>query len=90
MLEKINMKKNVNILSCVQKHDILTTKNMHIVTRQGTKTGPNNPQISKIKNTNGYPDPLKEKKLIKKPHTYFKTLHSKKTLLTVDLAQHSN
>ena len=53
MLEKINNKKNVNVLSCVQKHDVLTTKNMHIVTRQGTKTGPDNPQISKIQNTNG-------------------------------------
>ena len=63
MLEKINNKKNVNVLSCVQKHDVLTTKTMHIVTRQGTKTGLDNPQISKIKNTNGYPDPMKEKKV---------------------------
>ena len=48
-------------MSCVQKHDILTTKNLHIVTCQGTKTGPDNPQISKIKNTNEYPDLIKEK-----------------------------
>ena len=32
MLEKINTKKNVNVLSCVQKHDVITTKNLHIVT----------------------------------------------------------
>ena len=62
MLEKINTKKNFNFLSCVQKHDVITTKNLHIVTRQGTKTGTDNPQISKIKDTNVYPDPMKEKK----------------------------
>ena len=61
MLEKINMKKNVNVYSCVQKHDIKPTKNLQIVSRQGTKTGPDNPQIRKIKNTNAYPDPIKEK-----------------------------
>ena len=64
MLEKINTKKNVNVFSCVQKHNVLTTNNLHIVTRQGTKTGPDNPQISKIKDTNVYPDPIKQK------HTY--------------------
>ena len=61
MLEKINTKKNVNVLSCVQKHDVITTKNLHIVTRQGTKTGPDNPQISKITDTNVYPNPMREK-----------------------------
>ena len=69
MLEKINMKKNVNVLSCVQKHDVLHTKNLHIVTRQGTKTGPDNPQISKIQDTNNYPDPIKQK------HTYQEASH---------------
>ena len=48
MLEKINNKKNVNVLSCVQKHDILTTKNLHIVTRQGTKQGLINPKLVKL------------------------------------------
>ena len=61
MLEKINTKKNVNVLSCVQKTDVITTKNLHIVTRQGTKIGLDNPIISNIKETNVYPDPLKEK-----------------------------
>ena len=37
MLEKINTKKNVNVLSCVQKNDVINTKKIHIVTRQGTK-----------------------------------------------------
>ena len=32
MLEKINKKKNVNVLSCVKKHDIINTNNLHIVT----------------------------------------------------------
>ena len=64
MLEKINKKKNVNVLSCVQKHDVMNTKNLHIVTRQGTKIGSDNPKISKIKENNVYLDPLKEKKHI--------------------------
>ena len=59
MLEKINKKNNVNFLSCVQKHDIINTKNLHIVTRQGMKTGNDNPQISKIKEKNDYLDPVK-------------------------------
>ena len=49
MLEKINTKKNVNVLSCVQKNDVINTKNLHIVTRQGTKTGSDNPRIRKNK-----------------------------------------
>ena len=61
MLEKINKKKNVNVLSCVQKHDIINTKNLHILTRQGTKIGNDNPWIRKIKENNDYPDPVKQK-----------------------------
>ena len=49
MLDEINEKKNVNVLSCVQKHDVINTKNLHIVTRQGTKIGSDNPHISKMK-----------------------------------------
>ena len=45
MLEKINKKKNVNVLSCVQKHDVIHTKSLHIVTRQGTKIRNDNPRI---------------------------------------------
>ena len=56
MLDKINKKKNVNVLSCVQKHDVINTKNLHIVTRQGTKIRNDNPCISKIKEQNDYPN----------------------------------
>ena len=59
MLDKINKKKNVNVLLCVQKHDIINTKNLHIVTRQGKKIGNDNPQIIKIKEKNDYPNPVK-------------------------------
>ena len=65
MLDKINKKKNVNVLSCVQKNYVINTKNLHIVTRQGTKIGSDNPKISKIKEKNAYPDPLKEKQTYK-------------------------
>ena len=76
MLEKINMKKNVNVLSCVKKHDVITTKNLHIVTRQGTKTGPDNPIISNIKDTNVYPDPMKEKQTYQEvTHTFQEETH---------------
>ena len=74
MLEKINTKKNVNVLSCVQKNDVITTKNLHIVTRQGTKIGADNPKISKIKEKNVYPDPLKEKQIYKEATNVFKEI----------------
>ena len=50
MLEKINDKKNVNVLSSVKKCDVVRTKNIQILARQGTKDGMDNPQISKINN----------------------------------------
>ena len=65
MLEKINKKKNANVLSYVQKNDVINTKKLHIVTRQGTKTESDNPQISKIKEKNVYPYPIKEKQIYK-------------------------
>ena len=74
MLEKINTKKNVNVLSCVQKHDVINTKNLHNVTRQGTKIGPDNPRISKIKEKNVYPDPLKEKQIYKEATNVFQEI----------------
>ena len=63
MLEKINKNKNVNLLSCLQKSDVVCTKNLQIVTRQGTKTGNDNPRISKIKSKYDYPNPMKQKQL---------------------------
>ena len=65
MLEKINKKKNFNVLPCVQKHDIINTNNLHIVTQQGTKIGNDNPRIRKIKENNDYPDSVKQKQLYK-------------------------
>ena len=72
MLEKINKKKNVNVLSCNEKHDIINTKNLHIVTRQGTKIGSDNPWISKTKEKNDYPNPAKQKQLYKNATNIFK------------------
>ena len=48
-------------MSCVKKCDIILTKNLHVVTIQGTNTGNDNPRISKIKNKDDYPNPIKEK-----------------------------
>ena len=56
----------------MQKNDVINTKNLHIVTRQGTKTGSNNPQIRKIKEKNVYPDPVKEKQIYKEATNIFK------------------
>ena len=72
MLDKINKNKNFNVLSCVKKHDVINTKNMHIVTRQGTKIGSDNPRISKIKENNDYPNPAKQKQLYKDATNIFK------------------
>ena len=72
MLDKINKKKNVNVLSCVQKNDVINTKNLYIVTQQGIEIGSDNPRISKIKEKNVYPDPVKEKQIYKDATNVFK------------------
>ena len=59
-------------MSYVQKNDVINTKNLHIVTRQGTKIGSDNPRINKIKEKNFYLDPLKEKKTYKESTNVFK------------------
>ena len=59
-------------MSCVQKNDVTNTKNLHIVTRQGTKTRSDNPRINKIKQKNVYRDPLKEKQTYKEATNVFK------------------
>ena len=59
-------------MSCVQKNDVINTKKLHIVTRQGTKIGSDNPRINKIKEKNVYPDPLKEKQTYKEATNVFK------------------
>ena len=63
ILDKINKKKNVNVLSYVQKSDIIHINNLHIVTRQGTKIESDNTRIRKIKDKNEYPNPIKQKQL---------------------------
>ena len=45
---------------------------MHIVTWKGTKIGTDNPRISKIKEKNVYPNPLKEKQTYKEATNVFK------------------
>ena len=50
-------------MSCVKKCDIIPTKNLHVVTRQGTKTDNDNPHIGKIKTKDDYPNPTKQKKV---------------------------
>ena len=53
-------KKNVNLLSRVLKHEILNSKNLQIVTRQGTKIGEDIWNVIKVINTNhDYPNPFK-------------------------------
>ena len=72
MLNKINKKKNVNVLSCVRKHDVMNLKKLHIVTRQGTKIGNDNPCISKIKEKNDYPNLANQKQLYNDATNIFK------------------
>ena len=61
ILDKINKKKNFNVLSCFHKFDLIHTNNLYVVTRQGTKTGNDNPWISKIQSKDDYPNPIKQK-----------------------------
>ena len=72
MLEKINKKKKNNVLLSVKKCDVIRTKNLQIVTRQGTKIGNGDPQISKIKKKNDYPNPIIQINYIMMHLTYFK------------------
>ena len=74
MQDKINKKKNVNVLSCVQKCDVIRTKNLEIVTKQGKKIGNDNPRISKIKNKDDYPNPINQKKLYNNASNMFQEL----------------
>ena len=57
MLKKIKNKKKVNVLSSVQKCDVIRANNLQIVTRQGTKIDTDNPKMRKIRNKEEYPNP---------------------------------
>ena len=59
-------------MSCVQKHDVMNTRNLNIVTQKGTKIGNDNPRISKIKENNDYPNPTKQKKVYNDVSNMFK------------------
>ena len=48
MLEKILNKKNLNLFSGVPKNGMIKHKNLQIVTRQGTKIGRDNTQVTKL------------------------------------------
>ena len=74
MLEKIYNKKNINLLSSVRKCDIVQTKNLQIVTRQGTQIHTNNPHIIKIKSKEDYPNPDEQKPSYKDSSNIFKEL----------------
>ena len=74
MLKKINNKKNVNVLSSVQKCDVVRTKYLQIVTRQDIKIGMDNPKISKIKNKYDYPNPVIRKQLYSDATNIFQEL----------------
>ena len=56
MLEKINNKNNVSILSSLQKCDVVRTKNLQIIIQQGNFFSMDNPNIRKIKNKEDYPN----------------------------------
>ena len=76
MLDKINKKKNVNVLSSLQNCDDIHCKNLQIVTRQGTKIGNDNPQISKIKKKYDYPNPVIQKQLYNDAFDIFQELEA--------------
>ena len=79
MLEKINKNNNVNVLSSVQKCDAIRTENLQIVTRKGTKIGNPNPQISKIKKKDGYPNLVIQKQLYNDASDIFQDLAAQET-----------
>ena len=76
MLENTNNKNNVNVLYSVWKSDSVQTKNLQIVTPQGTKIGIDNPQISKIKSKKYYPNPNEQKWLYNDASIIFQELTS--------------
>ena len=71
MLEKINKNKNVNVLSSVQKCDVIRTKILQIGTMKGTKIGNDNPRISKIKKKYDYPNLVIQKQLYNNASSIF-------------------
>lgn len=68
-------KKNVNHLSRVPKNEVLNTKNLQIITRQGTKIGEDKGKsISTIPQKHDYPNPTKQREKFKDSSQVFKYL----------------
>ena len=63
-------------MSSVWKCDIVQTKNLRIVTRKGTQIGMDNPQISKIKRKEDYPNPVEQKLLYSDASNIFQELEA--------------
>ena len=72
--------KNVNVLSSVPKCDVVKTNNLHIVTRQDTKNGIENPQTTKLKNNDNHPNPTEQKKLYNNTTTIFQELTAQENI----------
>ena len=64
-------------MSSVLKSDIIKTKNLQIVTRQGTQIGFDKPQISKVKSKEDYPNPIDKKRLYNNASKMFQEFPSK-------------
>ena len=80
MLDKINKKKNVNVLLSVQKCDFIATNNLQLVTRKGTKIGNDNPQIRKTKKKYDYPNLIIQKQLYNDASDIFQELASEEII----------
>ena len=48
VLEKIMIDKKVNLLSSVPKHEVINSRNLHAITKQGTKIGGDNMSINQL------------------------------------------
>ena len=64
-------------MSSVLKYDIIKTKILQIVTRQGTKIGLDNQQISEFKRKEDYPNPIEKNGLYNNASKIFQELESK-------------
>jgi hypothetical protein len=80
VLEKVMNKRNVNLLHIVPKHDILNSKNLHVVTHSGAGEDifPEPPNRQKGGRTT-YPDPEYEDKLMREAMKFFRNIDQDKT-----------
>ena len=75
MLEKIMEKRNVNHLSRVQKNDLVNSRNILIITRQGTKIGEDNIESNNTTIQNHYyPNPKVQKWMVSDATEVFKSI----------------